>query len=525
MPGSFRDVTEEPARQLEYEAVTGRRCDGVLILYTSKHGGRTSLTCRAAFTPKRSRKGRKGKRAYRVRTSPMRYRELANASVFQRGPRVTAGSKLGVIKTYNSLGNLSSTQNVLSTGTSPASQSLKRTWDVKNPGPPFRSGGPFCSLNYVLPHASVIGTTMSSTGNPAFSGLARDEYTGIVVDDGTWQNDSTSQYLFQGIPSLTGYDTKAWDTLKPRVAKASVAQFIYELKDLPGQLETTANAFYDTWKAHGGSRTTLFQHPKLVSENYLNHEFGWAPFIGDLWQLFWLYWDVNKYIAQVIDQNNTWMRRSRVLEETETITELFKGPGSATMPSSSDFRLSGILKDFSFNGVTTKGSCTIAEHKTVRVWAVGSFKYYRPEFDVSLVESNFPDSAWATVQRLMTIYGLRINPTVLWKITPWTWAVDWFTQVGKFIEHHDEFITDGIVSRYLYIMKSINRYVTKTSVMNAWSGPRTYQWVRTLETKQRKVADSPYGFDLTWNNLSLRQWAILGAIGITRDNLGFISRG
>jgi hypothetical protein len=262
-----------------------------------------------------------------------------------------------------------------------------------------------------------------------------------------------------------------------------------------------------------------------VSENYLNHEFGWAPFIGDLWQLFWLYWDVNKYIAQVIDQNNTWMRRSRVLEETETITELFTGPGSATMPSSSDFRLSGILKDFSFNGVTTKGSCTVAEHKTVRVWAVGSFKYYRPEFDVSLVESNFPDSAWATVQRLMTIYGLRINPTVLWKITPWTWAVDWFTQVGKFIEHHDEFITDGIVSRYLYIMKSINRYVTKTSVMNAWSGPRTYQWVRTLETKQRKVADSPYGFDLTWNNLSLRQWAILGAIGITRDNLGFISRG
>jgi hypothetical protein len=368
----------------------------------------------------------------------------------------------------------------------------------------------------------VIGTTFSSIGNPAFGGLSRDEYNGIVADDGTWTNDSTSQYLFQGIPSLTGYDTKAWDYLKPKVTRASLAQFIYELKDLPGQLETTANLFADTWRAYGGSRSTILMHPNLVAENFLNHEFGWAPFIGDLIQLGKLFWWSNEYIAQTIKDNNTWMRRTRVLEETETIGEIFKGPGSATMPSSSDFRLAGALRDFSFNGFTTKGSCTITEHKTVRVWATGSFKYYRPEFDLTREDAQ---SAWGAMQRRLTLYGLRINPTVLWKITPWSWAVDWFTQVGKFIEHHDEFITDGIVSRYLYIMKSIKRYVTKTSVLNAWSGPRTYQWVRTLETKQRKVADSPYGFDLTWDNLSARQYAILGAIGITRNNLGFISRG
>jgi len=39
------------------------------------------------------------------------------------------------------------------------------------------------------------------------------------------------------------------------------------------------------------------------------------------------------------------------------------------------------------------------------------------------------------------------------------------------------------------------------------------------------VADGPYGFNVPWNTITPRQWAILGAIGISRTSSGFISRG
>lgn len=526
MPGSLKDVSEDSAWNEEYERRTGRRCTGVLTLYTSKHGGRVVLSCKPSrFSRKVKRKKQTG---YKVRSSPSRYREIVppeNRQFYgdQRGRKISAGSQLGLLKSYNTSGNLSSTTQILSTGTPKDSQTLQRCWDVLNPGPPYRSGGPFAALKYRLPNAQSIGSLkMSSVGNPFFNGLARDEYSGLIVDDGTWPNDTTTSYFDSNIPTISGYDTLAWDKTKPHVSRTSLAQFIYELKDLPGQLETSANLLHNTWRSFGGGYAGTVMHPRSVADNFLNHEFGWAPFIGDLVKLFDLYDNATKYIADTIVFNNTWMRRKSVLEKSETITELGKISGSATMPSSSDFRFQNLLKDFSFNGVTTKGSCTINERKTTRVWAVGSFKYYRPEFDSSL--EGF-DSDWTRVRQLLTIYGLRVNPTLLWKITPWTWAVDWFTHVGDFIEHHDEFVNDGIVSRYLYIMKQTERYVTKTSVLNAWSGPRTFQWQRQLEKKQRKVADSPYGFDLTWSNLSARQWAILGAIGITRRDSGFISRG
>jgi hypothetical protein len=62
-------------------------------------------------------------------------------------------------------------------------------------------------------------------------------------------------------------------------------------------------------------------------------------------------------------------------------------------------------------------------------------------------------------------------------------------------------------------------------MLNFYSGPVTLQFQRVLSTKQRELADSPYGFNVPWKDLSLRQWAILGAIGISRSNAGYISRG
>jgi hypothetical protein len=74
-------------------------------------------------------------------------------------------------------------------------------------------------------------------------------------------------------------------------------------------------------------------------------------------------------------------------------------------------------------------------------------------------------------------------------------------------------------------METSEKVMTKTSLLNFYSGPVTLQFQRSLHMKQRKLADSPYGFNAPWQSLSPKQWAILGAIGISRSGSGYISRG
>lgn len=529
MPGTTIDVSEFKHWQDEWIKRNGSPCTGVLKLYTSKKGGRQVLTCRLP-TKGRPRKRRRNRRHHAISIGKPRYRErLMPTDYFEGGfveggRRIDSGSSLGKVFKYNSSGTLTSTLNVHRTGALPSAIHMERCWDRTNPGPPYRAGGVFTLVKTKIPHSRVYGPIrISSKGNPAMSGQAHEYYDGYVTDGGSWTGDSLNEYTVSTVPTLNGYDTIAWDLLKPTVPKLNLAQTLYELKDLPRMLETTANGFHNLWRSFGGGYSTTMMRPNNVADQFLNGQFGWVPFLDDMGKLIDLWRNLDKYIAQTVRDNGTWIKRRRVLDSTENIQQLHWGPGTATEPQSTDSRFSKILRTTgTIAGLGYSGFHTISLVERTKVWAVGSFKYFRPEFDDSL--SSFGDNM-THVQRLLTLHGLRINPSTLYKVTPWTWAVDWFTHFGDFIKHHDEFMVDGIVSRYLYVMKTTERHVTKTSVMDAWSGSRTFTWQRSLVKKQRKVADSPYGFDRPWRGLTAKQLAILGAIGISQSGSGFISRG
>lgn len=474
---------------------------------------------------RKHRAGRRRGHNYRVNSFHTRYRERnPNLEPHFMGNKdlgdLAKNVPIGVIKTYSN-GSVSNVEKMWRSGTPAGSLSSERTWDQVNPGPPYRSGGPFASIKMKIPASQVWNVgVVSNVGKVGVDPKNREEYHGSFFDGGNWGSDSVSNYLSSTVPTLLGYDTLAWEKTKPRVTKSSLSQFIYELKDLPRMLETTANLLHNSWRSFGGGYSSVVMHPVSVADNFINHEFGWAPFLNDMAGFYQLYVNLSRYIAQTVRDNGEWLRRRAVLETTETNQLLLRIYSPNLNPWG--FRFDSMCRDTTVDGITCKGFSDLRERLVNRVWAEGSFKYYRPEFDDNLM--HFGDQL-TNIHRIATLYGLRINPTVVWKLTPWSWAVDWFTSVGKFIEHHDDFITDGIVSRYLYVMRSKERFVTKTTVANFYSGARSMSWQRSFSQKQRKVADSPYGFDLPWNNLSPRQLGILGSIGVTRSATGFLSRG
>lgn len=497
------------------------RRDNARLLRAMKYGfkPRSSIKVRMARY-----KIRRARHPFKAGGSYSRYRELP-LSGYER----TIRAGVTVLGTFKRRINnvVDTTQVQKATGDRFEELQLVRTWDQVNPGPPYNAGGPFRSVAYRVPSSELKGGGKYVSSQ--FLGLQPRsdwEYIGKFSCGQNWATDVLSTYVDSGwssFSSLSGFHSKAWDSLKPKVSTAGLAQFVYELRDLPGQLKTSSHLFSDLWKEFYGRKHRDIITPHRAADNFLNHHFGWVPFISDLVKLYEAYSLSEQIIIQSIKNNGRWMKRSRVLENVDSLTPLLRLYGSDTEPSDGTFPMAQMVGSMTVDGIPCKGLTDIHLHDSHRVWAVGSFKYYRPEFDDSLEDFS---SLTTTIQRTLTRYGARINPVVLYKITPWTWLIDWFTKFGDFVERLNDFVDDGIVSRYLYVMKQSDRTVIKTCMINfSGSGPLTLRWERKLSTKQREVADSPYGFNVPWSGLSAKQLAILAAVGFTNLGSGFIARG
>lgn len=481
-------------------------------------------------------KRKRRKKALKVSLVTARYRETNPlmdplAIIGPDGKVLKVNSELGRRIDYSNFKIVTNTK-VHLTGSPPARRDWSRMWDNKNP-PPYNHVGPMHKLHATIPGGKYLGGfTLSTRGLAAHDASGSWwEYRGGFVDNDSWGPDSLSNYMFTSPPVLSGYDTLAWEHLKPKVSKASLTQTLVELRDLPRMLATSANAMWNSYKAvtetlrpinpnGGSSYKSIVMRPDNVADNYLNTEFGWIPFISDLQTLFDVYKQTEKYLSDLVRDNNTWVRKKRILEQSESDVLLHRYYTGACSPGGEP--IDRVCKPYTLDGQTCLAHTDIRLRVNTRVWAVGYFKYYRPEFDARLASFSYE---MTHIQRLLTLYGFRINPTIVYKLTPWSWLVDWFTQFGSFIQHHDEFVQDGIMSKSLCVMKTMRRDATKTVSINAWSGRVFLNWTRSLLIKQRKVADSPYGFDRPWQGLSTRQMAILGAIGTSQTNTGFISRG
>lgn len=461
---------------------------------------------------------------HRVTTDPPKHPNIRSGPVFRSGYRLD----------YQN-GKVFQRLPITSEGSRQLSFYGKECWDQVNPGPPFRTYGPFKLVQYQVPGTEFKnGYTSGGKRFPSTSDNYS-VYQGGYLDGSLWISDSFGSYSgagLQSFPTLSGYDSQAWDQLKPKVPAWNGTQFLYELRDLPGMLKTTADAFGFRWRIIANERNTPWSKywerpdmgPRHVADQFLNEEFGWAPFISDIRNLISAYENTANYMSNMVKYNRTWMKRRRVLEESDELSPAQRFYAADVIPNDGalDWQNFKMCAPMTLDGVNCNGFTDFVKRVRKTVWGVGTFMYYRPEFDP--IDPDF-DSGIMVLRRMLTQYGLRINPSVLYKITPWSWLADWFTGFGKHIDRLNDFVEDGIVSKNLFVCGSEERTITKTCYLNYYQNPVTIQFQRRLLLKQRRVADSPYGFNVPWNNMSPRQWAILGAIGITRTSSGFISRG
>ena len=366
------------------------------------------------------------------------------------------------------------------------------TTDELHSGPPFRTGGPFDSIS-------------TSTDQYEVQGDYALGYFGYHYDGGfsphQWPTDYLDSLSFNALRAdgwgdASQYGARAWNTFRPTQSGANMGVFLGEIRDVPRMLRTTALGFRNIWRSMGGSASGF--GPKSVANHFLNTQFGWLPFLSDLRAFYKTQKSLDKALKQLRRDNGKWVRRRGTVTRdysSENVVEYY-GIHAGLWPPLATYIYS-----------SSAGGYIMTVERQQDVWFSGAFRYWIP---------GKPDSWQWKTRALGQIFGLQPSPSLLWELTPWSWLIDWCSDAGDAIANMSSIMFDNLTAKYAYVMA----HTRQTAKYRGWQfchpvGSITGEWSATLDRKVR-VGASPFGFGLTSNSFTGRQWSILAALGLTR---------
>jgi hypothetical protein len=225
---------------------------------------------------------------------------------------------------------------------------------------------------------------------------------------------------------------------------------------------------------------------KKAGSEYLNLEFGWLPLVRSI-----------RDFASVVD-NHDQIIRDYQEGQNRFIQRSYEWPAEEeSRAAACSFGMTPA--DGFFTG---GGRWSNSFRKT---WFEAEYRYKLP----------VGGSVDAKVRRYGSyarkLLGVDLSPEVLWNLSPWSWAADWFSNTGDVMHNISALGTDGLVLRHGYIMSHCGRTVQDFGV---YAGqPQTHTF--STETKTRRPA-TPFGFGVAYSSLSAKQLAVVGALGMSR---------
>lgn len=360
----------------------------------------------------------------------------------------------------------------------------------KTPGsrPGWDTGHPFTSVHQEVilgvPRCTLYGASNSDY-----------RYEGPLVPS-TIPNGLTATY-----PELPGwnpdyYGTKAISETIPTNPVADLAVFLAELRreGIPQRPGNQAIKRDGPLSSQG------------LGGEYLNFEFGWKPVISEVRNVSQSVLNANKHIRQLARDSGKLIRRRHafpLIEESTVQTGrgyVYNVPGQTSFEQ--QFFAGGVTR------TTLRTTTTLSQ----KIWFSGAYSYLLPNAETIVGKiSRFESQA-------NHLLGLRLTPEVLWELAPWSWLSDWNMNVGDILSNASALGKDGLVIRYGYLMRTTvaERTLQLDPLPLSRGGVSPTATLTLRTTRKERIAATPYGFGLNPSTFSLRQWAILGALGMTK---------
>lgn len=244
---------------------------------------------------------------------------------------------------------------------------------------------------------------------------------------------------------------------------------------------------------------------KAAGSEYLAAQFGWLPLVEEI-----------KNTIQSIEQGQTIMENYHSLDGHEVHREFEFEPietdDSIVVNPSTRCRYSSTSNVSDFNAIRPAVQSRRTT-KTIRRWFSGTFTHYPNKAYDSMLGKRIA-SKRGEIDKL---YGLTLTPDVLWELAPWSWAIDWFSNIGDVINNFTSFELNGLVMKYGFIMEEESFKETcfmSSTGITGYDRPPPNIW--NEGTRKRRKEANPFGFGVGWEGLSPTQLAITAALGITR---------
>lgn len=398
---------------------------------------------------------------------------------------------------------------------SPASLLLKNQQDNQRASL-FDNGHPFTTRDERIfySHPRVV---LRGSGGAFFQGTLYGSDTGGA--DLNWPSTYASSLDWSGTgfsaDDIT-YGTRAMQKVAPDRSPSHLLQALAELKQdmprVPGHALKKAVQPISP-QAYDKQRTGLFPAVRPLADETLNYFFGVQPTLQDLYQVLNSVIRAGKLIDQWRRDAGRAVRRSLDYDPITTVLDdrsglsrtyrVFNGPFNTNNPTS---WTQSICWDQNQQVLVSRKQTVTDKYRFV-----GAFTYY---IDPILDRLG---SAGVFVNNAQHLLGLSADANTIWQLTPWTWLIDWFVNLGDCISLMNRIQDKSLVLRYGYLMRESELKTSLTVDRFTAKDGTPYRDIRADYVIRRKtrIRSTPYGFGLSTGSFSATQWAILASLGMT----------
>nr|UJQ85131.1 MAG: hypothetical protein 1 [Leviviridae sp.] len=290
--------------------------------------------------------------------------------------------------------------------------------DTLGPGPP-----------YVEPHGLTL--IKRKVVPLKFSGEARLSSTNVRRHT-NYNPQNFTGYIYVSEPGPTDWNywkAKAMATINPYRPQVDLPLFLFEFREFPRLLRGLGLVLSGRYKASD------------VAGGYLAYNFGWKPLISDL--------------AALIDLGGSIAKARRDLQNAAQGGRVSRSLGSMSSHS--------LLSPYQY-ALGTAGTYTLSriQNTTVKGWCTARVHLTEP----------LP-TAGDELQELFkrTAFGLNLRPAMLWDAIPWSWLIDYFTNIGDLMEARGGYSLWRFTE--LFVMVKTSRSVKIGGALNS-VGSMTY---------------------------------------------------
>lgn len=321
----------------------------------------------------------------------------------------------------------------------------------------------------------------------------------FYLPDAVTQNPPS--HLLVSLDSEEAVGTKALALTNPSRPSVAMPNFLYELKDLPGMVRDIGKFKHlaQQFRKKGLKRMLNLKTAKELANFQLSEQMGWEPLVSDLQNILGFQADVDKRIAvldRIFNQNGGLHRTIGKPGKPNRKGGTYRGVSWSDSASTSG----RISIDSTFEPLWVRNVITTEANR----WASCRWR------SSSLPGTHLSNQELAQQARDL-VFGSDITLKEVWDAVPWTWLIDWYANVGDFLQAFDNSIP--CICPVACVMTHTKTTESWSRDDGAWYYPGA-NGTRTAETKTRTLQAASLTASIPF--LSGRQFSILGALAIQR---------